>query len=387
MSDPWVDPTTDPWFRGEPTQQDYYANEYGQGFGNRGFKTPQDEVESNIDWAKEYFKMTGTYLPDHIPGIPDEVKKPEYDKPAFRSDFVSANQGDQALNEVDRMVSSGKYGLEEAIAIAMRLAEDEGWAMPLETDLGDRQMTMNNITGNWEMAPTLAQHEAEQAYLAANGVLPDLSKPSTFADIAGGGNSADPTGQALPDFQAPRNFNETLFRKNATQFVDESEQQRREQGDRDSAMAEYQDYLAPRYGFDYEGMMESGGRGGLRKTDYAAKDSGGGDRYDQWAAGANQGSRASGVNGQAMAVGRPDSPSGYSTNPLPQDGGNQNYDRDSRAVQRTNEANRVSNEKFQEGYRNTIAEYAKNNALASKKDQRFSMMDQYLASLAYGGDA
>jgi hypothetical protein len=151
-------------------------------------------------------------------------------------------------------------------------------------------------------------------------------------------------------------------------------------------MAEYQDYIAPRYGFDYQGMMESGGSGGLRKTDYAAKDSGGGERYDRWAAGANQGSRTSGVNGRAMAGGRPDSPSGFASNPRPQDGGNQNYARDAKAAARTNEANRVSNEKFQEAYRSGLAEYAKDNTLASKKDQRFSMMDQYLASIAYGGD-
>jgi hypothetical protein len=82
-----------------------------------------------------------------------------------------------------------------------------------------------------------------------------------------------------------------------------------------------------------------------------------------------------------------DSPSGYASNPRPQDGGNQNYARDSRAAQRTNEKNRSDNEKFQKAYRSGLVEYANDNALASKKDQRFSMMDQYLASIAYGGDA
>jgi hypothetical protein len=375
MSDTWVDPRSDPYFQGLPTQQDYYANEYGQGFGNRGFKTPQDEVESNIDWAKEYFKMTGTYLPDHIPGIPDEVKMPEYDKPVFRSDFVSSNQGDKALNEVYRLVQSGDFGVEEAISAVLGTAEENGWAMPMEADQGDRLM---NYDGAGNPVVQYTQDQYNQA--AAAGI--NLSTPKGRTRYSG--NEPDPSGQVLPP--APTNFNETLFRENATKFVQESEQQNREQGDRDAAMAEYQDYLAPRYGFDFEGMMESGGSGGLQKTDYAAKDSGGGERYDRWAAGANQGSRASGVNGQPMAVGRPDSPSGYSSNPRPQDGGNQNYARDSRAAQRTNEANRVSNEKFQEAYRSGLAEYAKDNALASKKDQRYSMMDQYLASIAYGGD-
>jgi hypothetical protein len=370
MSDTWVDPTTDPWFRGEPTQQDYYANEYGQGFGNRGFKTPQDEVESNIDWAKEYFKMTGSYLPDHIPGIPDEVEKPEYDKPAFRSDFVSANQGDKALNEVNRLVQSGNFGLEEAISAVLGDAEENGWAMPLETDQGDRLMNYDSM-GKPVVQKTVAQYEAEQAYLAANGILPDDRPPQKRGD-----NGMDIVDPEFPEFLAPQNFDETRFRENATKFVDEFEQQKREQGDRDSAMAEYQDYLAPRYGFDFKGMMESGGSGGLRKTDYAAKDSGGGEQYDQWA-----------KSPSYPKFGRNDSPSGYASNPRPQDGGNQNYARDSRAAQRTNEKNRSDNEKFQKAYRSGLVEYANDNALASKKDQRFSMMDQYLASIAYGGDA
>lgn len=382
MSDPWIDPTTDPYFRGEPTQQDYYANEYGQGFGNSGYDSPQDEVDARMAQAKRYFQMTGTYLPDHIPGIPDEVQRPEYDKPVFRSDFVSANQGDRALNEVYRMVSSGQWGMEEAISIAMQLAEDEGWAMPLETDLGDQRMTLNNVTGDWEMAPTVAQHEAKQAYLAANGILPDDRPPRKRGD-----NGMEIVDPEFPEFLAPRNFNETRFRENATKFVDESEQQKREQGDRDAAMAEYQDYIAPRYGFDFKGMMESGGSGGLRKTDYVAKDSGGGERYDNWAtSAARRGTSDLPMVGRPASQGRPDSPSGFASTPRPQDGGNPNYARDSRAAQRTNEANRVSNEKFQAAYRSGLVEHAKENTLASKKDQRFSMMDQYLASIAYGGD-
>lgn len=347
----WVDPTTDPFFRGEPTQQDYYANEYGQGFGNSGYKSPQDEVDARMAQAKRYYQMTGTYLPDHIPGIPDEVQRPQYDKPVFRSDFVSANQGDQALNEVYRLVQFGNMGLEEAISAVLGVAEENEWAMPLETDLGDREMTLNNVTGKWELPKTLAQHEAEQAYLAANGILPDDRPPRKRGD-----NSREIVDPEFPEFLAPQNFNETRFRENATKFVDESEQQKREQGDRDAAMAEYQDYIAPRYGFDFQGMMESGGSGGLRKTDY----------------GARPGTRFS-----------PRSDRRGKTQPTPQA---QNSTRDQEAAQRTNEKNRSDNEKFQAAYRGGLVEYAKDNALASKKDQRFSMMDQYLASIAYGGD-
>ena len=80
MSDTWVDPRSDPFFQGLPTQQDYYANEYGQGFGNSGFDSPNDEVDDRMERMREYFKMTGTYLPDRIPGIPDIVEKPDTSK-------------------------------------------------------------------------------------------------------------------------------------------------------------------------------------------------------------------------------------------------------------------------------------------------------------------
>jgi Ni/Co efflux regulator RcnB len=358
----WEDPWTDPWFQGQPTQQDIYANRYGQGFGNSGYDSPQDEVDARFDQLKEYLKMQQAYIPDLIPGIPDFVEKPEYDKPVFRSDFVSSNQGDKALNEVYRIVQSGRMGLEEAISAVLGMAEESGWAMPLEMDQGDRLMNYDSM-GN----PVVQYTQDQYNQATAAGI--DLSSPQGRG--LWGSNEPDSSGQVLPP--APANFNETLFRENAIKFVQESEQQNREQGARDATMAEYQDFIAPRYSFDYQGMMENGASAGLRKTDYYAREQ---------------------TPAETRSPGRPRGTAAPVRQSRPRSdrrGGGvetrtQNFERDQRAADRTNEKNRSDNEKFQAAYRANLTEYAQGQgALPSKAQQHRIMIDDYLASVIYGG--
>jgi hypothetical protein len=353
MSDTYYDdPMNDPWFQGQPTQQDIWANEYGQGMGYGDFDDPLDEIKWKQQQLDHYLKTTRQYLPDLIPGLPQEVEAPDTSEPLFRSDFVDSYRNDEAYNKVNQLVQSG-MGIEEAIAGVLQMSEDNGWAMPLELDQGDRLMNYDGA-GNPVVQKTVAQYEAEQAYLAAGGEADKAGGPPRRR----GGDSPDTT---FPEFQAPRNINETLFAENSRKFVDEITQEQRSQSERDDAIAEYADYNAPRYNFDYEGMMERGMKG--NKTDYTARA-----RKPEQQYGLKPGS---------------DHPSSPRTTPRNQ---GKNYDRDARAANRTNEANRASNERSNAAYRDALSQRAQREALPSKNQQRGSMMDEFLQMFYSGGN-
>jgi hypothetical protein len=369
----WENPRNEPWFQGQPTQQDIYANRYGQGFGNSGYDSPQDEVDARFDQLKEYFKMTGTWLPDRIPGIPDIVEKPDTSTPLYSSSFVDTYRNDQSYNRVYQLIEEENFGFDQAVAAVMEEAELQGWAMPLQADAGDERMTFNTTEQNWELAPTVAQYEAEQAYLAAGGEMGEDGKPPRKRGDNSGMDGADPSGQAYPEFRAPRNINESLFASNALKFVEGRQQENRAYLDRESALQAYADNNAPRYSFDYQGMMENGASAGLRKTDYYAQ--------EQTPAETRPPGRPRGT-AAPVRQSRPRSDrrgGGVETR-------TQQFERDQSAADRTNEKNRSDNEKFQAAYRANLTEYAQGQgALPSERQQAYAMMDDYLASFIYGG--
>ena len=358
MSDtyvPWEDPTVDPWFQNLPTQHDIHANEYGQGFDGT-----QDDVDDRLDRMNDYLKMHQVYIPDLIPGIPDEVERPDLSEPLYRSDFVDMHRNDQAYNRVNELVQSGT-GVEEAIAGVLQEAELNGWAMPLEYDSGDRLMNYDQF-GN----PVVQYTEDQYRAMQAAGELDESGVPRRRGDNSGGTDLAP-----LPP--SVQNIDEGLFADNSRQFIEEISKEQRAQSDRDAAVAAYEDYHAPRFAFDFEGGMRDGVRG--LRTDYAARAEKSEPRGKY--------TRVHGVEQPALGRGA-DSPSAPFNTPASQHVSNSYY-RQQQAANRTNAANAASNEKINDAYRKRLMQYAEQGALPSRAQQRQSMVDNYIMSVAYGG--
>lgn len=420
---PWEDPTLDPWIQGLPTQQDIFANEYGQGFNG-----DQDDVDDNLDVLKEYLKMQQKYIPDLIPGLPEWVDAPDTSEPVYRSDFVETYRNDPSYNQVYTLVNEHGFGFDEAVSAVLGMAEEQGWAMPMELDQGDRLMNFDSY-GNPIVQKTVDQYNAEQEWIAAGGPVDDNGVPRKRGD-----NSDPDDPLAGFDYQAPPNYNEALFAANALKFFEEKNEENRSQSDRDAAIAKYEDFHAPRFSFDVRGALEQGGKFAGR-TNYSPAPPpqglgpvapGGFDPNYSLPQGRRgpvaQGGFDPNYSTRGGLVGPP-APGGPVPPSIPSSLGGMNrphaalndlpgsqnryglarqgrlpaparsqssedrgrYERDKKAADRTNAANAAASEEFNEAYNRRIRELAAERALPSKAQQNTSMIDNFLASIAYGG--
>ena len=452
MSDTWVDPRIgNPWLQGLPTQGDLRANEFGMG---ESMFDP-DALEQREDMnklLKEYLRVRGISLEDIIPNLPQEVEIPDPEWTPYTSEILDTYRNDEAYNRVAQLIEGDPandvdpMGYEDAILAVEQEAMEKGWGMPM-LNPGGRQMQYNN--GVPQVPMTLDQHLAQQAAQQGNDAggkkTGDPTKDSwiTLLDSGAIRQNADGSFVAAPT----SNFNMSEFDANAEKYMTELSLERRSQGERDAALAEYANYVNPRYLVDVASMEKNGLRGA--KSDYAVEfDEPKEQEQDnlqgrgQLPAGAVSSPAALPTTPYRPSLGGSEIGTGFGIGPAEQerldargrdaldadprnqDGvksfdiqrlqelatrGSQGPNSDLAATEvnssgsaadwrrsrsqarqrennmRVNATNKASEERMNAIYQERIREYKRDNAIASEQQQRFSMMDQFMNSYYRGG--
>ena len=446
MSDTWVDPRIgNPWLQGLPTQGDLQANEFGMG----EFTFDPDALEQREDMnsqLKEYLKVRGIYLEDIIPNLPQEVQIPDPEWTPSTSDTLDTYRNDEAYNRVAQLVDSG-MGFEEAKLAVEQEAMEKGWSMPM-LNPGGRQQQFDQGVAQPSMTVDQynAQQAAQQATEAGGMLTGDPAKDAWTALLDSGSivQSGDGSFTAAPS----SNFDMSTFDSTAEDYMTELSKERRSQGERDAALAEYADYVDPRYLIDVASMERNGLRGA--KTDYAVEWEGAKKQEQGSLQGRGQQPPSASLPYAPSPSMSPYKPSlggseigtgfGIGTveqerldarerdaldaDPRKQDGvanfdiqrlqelatkGSQgpNTDlprsaanssqtsaewrrSDSQARQRLNNervnaTNKADREYMNAGYQEMLRDYKQENAVASKQQQRLSMMDEFMNSYYRGG--
>ena len=445
MSDTWVDPRIgNPWLQGLPTQGDLQANEFGMG----EFMFDPDALEQREDMNKlfkEYLRVRGISLEDIIPNLPQEVEIPDPQWTPYTSEILDTYRNDEAYNKVAQLVDSG-IGYEEAILAVEQEAMDKGWSMPMLNPDG-RQMQYNN--GGLQVPITVGEHKAQQAAQQANDaggkITNDPTKDAwvTLLDSGAIRQNADGSFVAAPT----SNFDMSEFDANAEKYMTELSLERRSQGERDAALAEYANYVNPRYLVDVASMEKNGLRGA--KSDYAVEfDEPKEQEQDnlqgrgQLPAGAVSSPAALPTTPYRPSLGGSEIGTGFGIGPAEQErldargrdaldadprkqDGVKSFDipqlreiatrgaqgpnsdlaptaanspgsaddwRRAKSLRRqrennmqVNAANKASEERMNAIYQERIGEYKRDNAVASEQQQRFAMMDQFMNSYYRGG--
>jgi hypothetical protein len=445
MSDPWVDPRIgNPWLQGLPTQGDLQANEFGMG----EFIFDPDALRQREDMNslfKEYLRVRGIHLEDYIPNLPQEVERPDPKWTPYKSEILDTYRNDEAYNKVAQLIEGDPangvepMGYEDALLAVEQEAMEKGWGMPMLNPDG-QQMQYNN--GVEQMPMTVGQFKAQQAAQQANDAkgktTGDPTKDAwvTLLDSGAIRKNADGSFVAAPT----SNFDMKEFDANAEKFMTELSLERRSQEERDAALAEYANYINPRYLVDVASMEKNGLIGG--KTDYAVewdkpkKQDGLQGRGQQPVVGesapAAEPSYRPSLGGSEIGTGigigpveqerldarerdaGPGNQYGVKSFGIPRlqelaargaQGPNsdlaptaanssQTYAEwrraDSQARQRLNNervnaANQASRDRMNAGYQKMLQEYKRDNAVASEQQQRYAMMDEFMNSYYRGG--
>ena len=433
MSNTWVDPRIgNPWLQGLPTQSDLRANEFGMG----EFMFDPDALEQREDMNKlfkEYLRVRGISLEDVIPNLPQEVEIPDPEWTPYTSEILDTYRNDEAYNRVAQLIEGDPandvepMGYEDAILAVEQEAMDKGWGMPM-LNPGGRQMQYNN--GAPQVPMTVDQYNAQQAAQQANDAggkkTDDPTKDSwiTFLDSGAIRQNANGSFVAAPT----SNFDMSEFDANAEKYMKELSLERRSQGERDAALAEYADYVNPRYSIDVASMEKNGLRGA--KSDYAVEWEGSKEQEQGSLQGRGQqpapppsaslsmmppgpsmdgfaGPLAAfeesmrGVESRAQAPAASSGPVGrdWSAGPssdlaateVNSSGSAADWRRSrSQARQRENNmrvnaTNKASRERMNAKYQELLQEYKPALAVASEQQQRFSMMDEFMNSYYRGG--
>jgi hypothetical protein len=350
-----------------------------------------------------------------IPGLPDKIEKPDPNWLPYTSDILRAHENDKGYNEVLRLTQAG-VGFNDAVNQVLGMAEEMNYSMPLEMDTGDRIMTMEY--GKPVPSITVSEYKAQQAAL---GEFEDVDE---FADL---------TEEQLASigYEPPVNIDEGAFRTGASQYVQEFNKQARHQEERDAVVARYADYVAPRYAFNIEQVLEDGYR--PYSQNFQATDKSPANQYDdakgEWAARVAASERQqlmekyAGVSKSKAASpeGRP-APSSQPTRQgslpewfvgAPKPGGrtteqrrvdsaeaarwagntgavkNKNYTntfaRDQAAAKRSNQANKESNDRIEAHYRRFVEAAREGATIMSKEQQYNKMLSEYLGTVYRGG--
>jgi len=433
MSDTWVDPRIgNPWLQGLPTQADLRANEFGM--GEFTFDPDALKQRENMDkLLKEYLRTRGIFLEDLIPNLPQEVEIPDPQWTPYTSPILETYRNDKAYNKVAQLVDSG-MGYEDALLAVEQEAMDQGWSMPM-LNPGGQQMQYNN--GEPQVPMTVdqwnAQQAAQQANAAGGKITNDPTKDSWVALLDSGAirQNADGSFVAAP----PSNFNMSEFDANAEKYMTELSKERDSQGKRDAALAEYADFVNPRYLIDVASMERDGLIGA--KSDYKVEF----DKPKKEEQGSLQGAGLSPVSPPSASLATmPPGPSlGGFLDPLADfessmratesrardaagPGGTDRFnsslgpnsdlapsasnlsqtsaewrsaDREARRLRsqgrqrennmRVNAANKASEERMNAMYQERLQEYKRDNPIISKQQQRLAMMDEFMNSYYRGG--
>ena len=410
MSDEWVDPLIgNPWLQGLPTQNDLRANEFGMG----NFTFDPDALEQREDMddqLRDYLKMRGIYLEDYIPNLPQEIERPDADWVPYTSDVLDAHRNSQAYNllaqliEGDPSEDAEPMGFDEAVLAVEQAAIEQGWNMPM-LNPGGRLQQFNNQN---EPIPsvTVAQYQAQEAAKMANeagGELtdnPEDNQWKSFVDSGAIVREADGTFVAVP----PSNFDMTEFGDTGEKLLMEREKERRSIEEREAALAQYADYINPRYAIDVASMERNGLKGA--KTDYAL-DWPEKPKEQSLEGPGRQSARPSPVSPASGAVGfdighmqelaasnRAPTVKNRGPNADLPDSGQRTYAEDRRARQadrqrqnnhRVNETNKADQEYMNAVYQELLRDYKANNQLPSKQQQRYAMMDEFMGTYYRGG--
>jgi hypothetical protein len=433
MSDPWVDPRIDnPWLQGLPTQSDLRANEFGMG----EFTFDPDALEQREDMNsqfKEYLKIRGIYLEDVIPNLPQEIERPTSDWNPYTSEILDTYRNDEAYNRVAQLVDSGEMGYEDALLAVEQEAMEKGWGMPMLNSDNQQVQFYNNQPQPSMTQGELRRQQAADAATEAGGMKTgDPTKDAWLVSLDAGEIIKGPDGSftAAPSSK----FDMDEFDSNAESYMTELAKERRSQGERDAALAQYADYVDPRYLIDVKSMENYGLQGA--KTDYAVE----WDKPKKQDDTQGRGQQPAAAPPSASIPMTPPGPSlGGFVQPLadfegslrtvPEKSGvgldvesvadlaarSSNYRSsqgpntdlaksstnssqtsaewrraDSQARQRQNNErvnaeNQASRDRMNVGYQRSLQEYKQNNAVASKQQQRMAMMDEFMNSYYRGG--